>query len=260
VCSWASHFAKGAKSIGHPYIWDFPRGYTSAVPTTVRTSPLLLTLTALFVTVLLTSNLIAVKIVAFGPLTLPAAVIVFPLSYLFGDVLTEVYGYATTRRVIWLGFACNLIFVLFILAAGALPGATGAWGATDQSAYTRILGFTLRLLLASFVAYLAGEFLNSFVMARLKIATQGRWLWTRTISSTLVGQGVDSAIFITGAFVGILPASVLLRTIVYQWLFKTAYEIVATPLTYAVVGFLKRRERQDPFDIGTDFNPFRLAS
>jgi queuosine precursor transporter len=225
-----------------------------------RTSPLLLTLSGLFIAVLLTSNLIAVKLVAFGPLTLPAAVIVFPLSYLFGDVLTEVYGYAVTRRVIWLGFACNLVFVLFILAAGALPGAPGAWDASAQSAYNRILGFAPRLLAASFIAYVAGEFLNSFVMAHLKIATQGRWLWTRTIGSTLAGQGVDSAIFITGAFIGVLPAGILLRTILYQWGFKTAYEIVATPLTYAVVGFLKRRENQDPFDIGTDFNPFRLAS
>jgi uncharacterized integral membrane protein (TIGR00697 family) len=230
------------------------------VRTTARTSPLLLTISGLFIAVLLTSNLIAVKLVAFGPLTLPAAVIVFPLSYLFGDVLTEVYGYAVTRRVIWLGFACNLVFVLFILAAGALPGAPGAWDAGAQSAYNRILGFAPRLLAASFVAYVAGEFLNSFVMARLKIATQGRWLWTRTIGSTLAGQGVDSAIFITGAFIGVLPAGILLRTILYQWGFKTAYEIVATPLTYAVVGFLKRRENQDPFDIGTDFNPFRLAS
>ena len=226
----------------------------------MRTSPLLLVLSALFVTVLLTSNLIAVKLVAFGPLTLPAAVIVFPLSYLFGDVLTEVYGYATTRRVIWLGFSCNLVFVVFIVLAGILPGASGVLAPADQSAFNRILGFTPRLLAASFVAYVAGEFLNSFVMARLKIATQGRWLWTRTIGSTLVGQGLDSAIFISGAFAGVLPAGVMMRTILYQWGFKTAYEIVATPLTYAIVGFLKRREHQDPFDIGTDFNPFRLAS
>jgi uncharacterized integral membrane protein (TIGR00697 family) len=229
------------------------------VQSTVRTSPLLIVLSALFVTVLLTSNLIAVKLVAFGPLTLPAAVIVFPLSYLFGDVLTEVYGYSVTRRVIWLGFACNLIFVLFILATGALPGATGAWDPAAQSAFERILGFTPRLLAASFIAYGAGEFVNSYVMARLKIATQGRWLWTRTIGSTLVGQGLDSAIFITGAFAGVLPGGILLRTILYQWGFKTAYEIVATPLTYALVNFLKRYERQDPFDIATDFNPFQLA-
>ena len=226
----------------------------------LKTSPLLLVLTALFVTVLLTSNLIAIKLVAIGPLTVPAAVIVFPLSYLFGDVLTEVYGYAVTRRVIWLGFACNLVFVLFIAAAGALPGAPGIWDAGAQAAYSRILGFTPRLLAASFVAYVAGEFLNSFVMAKLKIATQGRWLWTRTIGSTLIGQGVDSAIFVTGAFIGIIPGSVLLRAIAAQWAFKTAYEIVATPLTYAVVSYLKRRERQDPFDIDTDFNPFRVAS
>ena len=225
----------------------------------MRTSPRLLALSALFVTVLLTSNLIAVKLIALGPMTLPAAVIVFPLSYLFGDVLTEVYGYAVTRRVIWLGFGCNLLFVLFILAAGALPGAPGAWDPGAQSAFARILGFTPRLLLASFIAYVAGEFLNSFVMARLKIATQGRWLWTRTISSTLIGQGVDSPIFITGAFAGMLPVQVLLRTILYQWAFKTAYEVVATPLTYAMVSLLKQREQQDPFDIGTDFNPFRLA-
>jgi queuosine precursor transporter len=230
------------------------------VPATGRSSPLLLVLSALFVTVLLTSNLIAVKLVAFGPFTLPAAVIVFPLSYLFGDVLTEVYGYATTRRIIWLGFACNLVFVLFILAAGALPGAPGAWDPRSQSAFDRILGFTPRLLAASFAAYIAGEFVNSFVMARLKVATRGRWLWSRTIGSTLVGQGLDSAIFITGAFAGLLPGGVLVSTILYQWGFKTAYEIVATPLTYAVVGFLKRREGQDPFDVGTDFNPFRLAS
>jgi uncharacterized integral membrane protein (TIGR00697 family) len=226
----------------------------------MRTSPLLIALSALFVTVLLTSNLIAVKLVAFGPLTLPAAVIVFPLSYLFGDVLTEVYGYATTRRIIWLGFGCNLVFVLFIVAAGALPGAAGAWDATAQSAYQRILGFTPRLLAASFAAYIVGEFINSFVMARLKITTQGRYLWTRTISSTLVGQGVDSAIFITGAFAGVLPLAVLLRTILNQWGFKIAYEVVATPLTYALVNFLKRREHHDPFDSETNFNPFRLAS
>ena len=230
------------------------------MPASTRTSPLLLVLTALFVTVLLTSNLIAVKLVDFGPITLPAAVIVFPLSYLFGDVLTEVYGYPTARRVIWLGFACNLVFVLFIAAAGALPGAAGLWDGSAQSAYQRILGFTPRLLAASFVAYVAGEFLNSFVMARLKVATHGRWLWTRTISSTLLGQGLDSAIFIAGAFAGILPAGILVRTILYQWGFKTAYEVLATPLTYALVSFLKRAEQQDPLDVSTNFNPFRLAS
>ncbi|MEO6796474.1 MAG: queuosine precursor transporter [Candidatus Dormibacter sp.] len=226
---------------------------------TTRVSPLLLVIAALFVTVLLTSNLIAVKLVAFGPWTLPAAVVVFPLSYLFGDVLTEVYGYGTARRVIWLGFFCNLVFVGFILAAGALPGAAGAWDAPAQAAYERVLGFAPRLLAASFLAYVVGEFLNAFVMARLKLATRGRWLWSRTIPSTLLGQGIDSVIFITGAFAGVLPGGVLVQTILYQWAFKAAYEVLATPLTYAVVGFLKRREGVDSFDLGTDFNPFRLA-
>lgn len=227
--------------------------------TTTRISPSLLVVAALFVTVLLTSNLIAVKLVSFGPWTLPAAVIVFPLSYLFGDVLTEVYGYSAARRVIWLGFGCNLLFVGFIVAAGALPGAPGAWDASAQSAYQRILGVAPRLLAASFLAYVAGEFLNAFVLARLKIATRGRWLWSRTITSTLAGQGVDSAIFITGAFAGVLPGGMLLRTILYQWAFKTAYEVIATPLTYAVITFLKKQQGEDPFDIGTDFNPFKIA-
>src|SRR5207245_526865 len=183
---------------------------------------------SLFVTCLITANIIAVKLILLFGFLVPAGIIVFPLSYLFGDVLTEVYGYAAARRIIWLGFASNLIFVLFIVAAGALPGASGAWSPGDQAAFDRILGFTPRLLVASFIAYVAGEFLNSFVMARLKIATQGRWLWSRTISSTLIGQGVDSAIFITIAFAGVLPGGILLRTILYQWAFKTAYEIVAT--------------------------------
>ena len=226
---------------------------------TARISPLLLVIATLFVTILLTSNLIAVKLVSIGPWTLPAAVIVFPLSYLFGDVLTEVYGYGAARRVIWLGFFCNLVFVGFIVAAGALPGAPGAWDGKAQAAYDRVLGFAPRLLAASFIAYVTGEFLNAFLMARLKLATRGRWLWSRTISSTLAGQGVDSAIFITAAFLGVLPVNLLLKTILYQWLFKTAYEVVATPLTYAVVGFLKRTEGQDHFDIGTDFNPLRLS-
>ncbi|HYM49353.1 MAG TPA: queuosine precursor transporter [Candidatus Limnocylindrales bacterium] len=229
------------------------------MPRPASASPLLLALSGLFVTVLLSSNLIAVKLIQAGPLTLPAAIIVFPLSYLFGDVLTEVYGYATTRRIIWLGFACNLAFVGFILLAGVLPGAPGAWDQPAQQAYQRILGFTPRLLGASFAAYIAGEFLNSFVMARLKILTRGRWLFTRTISSTLLGQGVDSAIFITGAFFGILPAGLLVSTIAGQWAVKTAYEVVATPLTYGLVAFLKRREGLDAFDLGTNFNPFRLA-
>jgi len=225
--------------------------------------------TAIFVTCLIVSNIIAVKLASFGtlpflgPLFLPVAVIIFPVSYIFGDVLTEVYGYARARQVIWVGFACNLLAVLAIWVGGSLPAAPfwkAGYDTADaaQRAYEAILGFTPRLLLASFAAYLAGEFLNSFVLAKLKLATSGRWLWMRTLSSTLVGQLADSSLFITVAFAGIVPTPALGRLIVTQWIFKSAFEAVATPLTYAVVNFLKRTEQVDHYDRGTDFNPFSL--
>ena len=220
-------------------------------------------LAGLFVTCLIVANIIAVKPLQlpFG-LATPAGIIVFPLSYLFGDVLTEVYGYAAARRVIWLGFACNLLAVVVIAVAGALPGASAAgWTSGQQGAYASILGFTPVVLLASFCAYLAGEFLNSFVLAKLKIATKGRWLWTRTIGSTLVGEGIDSIIFITILFGFALhaPLSVLLTLIVTQWGLKVLYEIAATPFTYAVVGYLKRAEGLDTFDYQTNFSPIVFA-
>src|SRR5512143_2747490 len=166
---------------------------------------------AVFVTCLLVANIIAVKPVQISGLVFPAAVVIFPLAYIFGDVLTEVYGYAKARQAIWIGFGCNVLAVGAIWAGGLLPAApfwTAGYGAPDeaQRAYAAILGFTPRLLLASFVAYLAGEFLNSFVLARLKVATSGRWLWLRTISSTLVGQLADSGLFITIAFSGAVPS------------------------------------------------------
>jgi hypothetical protein len=210
---------------------------------------------AVFVTCLITANIIAVKLFSIGPLVLPAGTIIFPISYIFGDVLTEVYGYSRARRVIWLGFGCNLLAVAAIWVAGLLPPA-GFW--TGQAAYEQILGFTPRLLLASFAAYLVGEFTNSFVLAKMKIMTQGRWLWTRTISSTLVGEFFDSLIFITVAFAGVTPAGALPPIIATQWLAKSAYEIVATPLTYAVVNFLKRKEGIDVYDHNTRFNPLRV--
>jgi queuosine precursor transporter len=223
----------------------------------VRATPWLVVVTALFVTSLLTANIIAVKLVALGGLVVPAGVVIFPLSYIFGDVLTEVYGYRQARRVIWLGFLCNLLMVAAIWVGGLLPAAS-FWD--GQPAYERILGFTPRLLAASFAAYLVGEFANSYVLARLKIATRGRWLWTRTIGSTLVGQGLDSAVFITLAFAGIMPgADALLSAVLTQWLLKSAYEIVVTPLTYVVVGFLKRAEGLDTYDHDTQFNPLLLA-
>ncbi|HEU5438257.1 MAG TPA: queuosine precursor transporter [Ktedonobacterales bacterium] len=216
-------------------------------------------LAGLFVTCLIVANIIAVKILAlpFG-LFVPAGVVIFPLSYLFGDVLTEVYGFAAARRVIWLGFACNLVAVAAIALAGALPAAP-FW--PQQAAYSTILGFTPVLLIASFCAYVIGEFLNSFVLAKLKIATNGRWLWTRTIGSTLVGEGADTLVFITIAFglTGVFTGGELLTAILVQWAFKVLYEVVATPLTYAVVGYLKRAEGLDVYDVGTNFSPIVLG-
>ncbi|HVO84251.1 MAG TPA: queuosine precursor transporter, partial [Syntrophobacteria bacterium] len=194
---------------------------------------------ALFITCLVTANIIAVKLVDLFGLTVPAAVIIFPVSYILGDVLTEVYGYRQARRVIWLGFLCNLLVIAAVVAAQVLPAAS-FWD--GQAAYERILGYAPRILAASFLAYLVGEFANSFVLARMKIATRGRWLWSRTIGSTLVGQGLDSLVFMTLAFAGTIPAAGLASAVVTQWLAKSAYEAVATPLTYLAVNFLKTKE------------------
>jgi queuosine precursor transporter len=210
---------------------------------------------AVFVTSLITANTMAVKLfTAFG-MVLPAAIVIFPISYILGDVLTEVYGYGRTRRVIWLGFLCNLMAVLAIWLGQVLPPASFWKG---QAAYEQILGQTPRILLASFLAYLAGEFANSYVLAKMKLATRGRWLWTRTIGSTVVGQGLDSAFFITLAFAGTIPFGALLSIIVSQWLTKSAYEAAVTPLTYFVVNFLKRREGIDVYDHETRFNPLMI--
>jgi uncharacterized integral membrane protein (TIGR00697 family) len=221
-----------------------------------RYSPFFVAVATLFVTCLLVSNVIAVKLVMVRGLVLPAAIVIFPVSYLLADVLTEVYGYRAARRVIWLGFFCNLLAVLAIWVGGLLPAAP-FWG--DQAAYERILGATPRILLASFLAYLVGEFANTMIMSRLKLATSGRHLWARAIGSTLVGQGLDSAVFISIAFFGLMPLTTLLGTIVTQWLVKSAYEALATPVTYAMVGFLKRREGIDTYDRGISFNPFAFG-
>ena len=221
-------------------------------PIEVRYSQWFLIIVAIFITCLITANIIAVKLVNVFGFVLPAGIIIFPMSYIFGDVLTEVYGYRQARRVIWLGFFCNLIAVVAIWLGQILPAASFWEG---QSAYERILGYTPRLLGASFLAYLVGEFANSFVMAKMKIATNGHWLWTRTIGSTLVGQGLDSLVFMTLAFIGTIPLTVLAGAIVVQWLSKSAYEAVITPLTYVVVNFLKKREGLDVFDTNTRFNP-----
>ena len=209
---------------------------------------------ALFITCLITANVIAVKVISLGPFFLPAAIFVFPLSYIFGDILTEVYGYRLARRVIWLGFLCNLIFVFFVWLGQVLPAAPFWEG---QEAYQRILGYTPRLLAASFLGYLVGEFVNSFILARMKIMTRGRWLWSRTIGSTIVGQGLDTSIFITVAFIG-TPSFVPVM-ILYHWLAKTLIEALATPLTYVIVNSLKKRESIDTYDHDTRFNPFLIT-
>ena len=211
---------------------------------------------SLFVTALITANITAVKLIGVFGLVLPAAVVVFPISYICGDVLTEVYGYRVARRVIWLGFLCNLLAIAAIYLGGILPAAP-FW--QDQGAYEVILGYTPRLLAASFLAYLVGEFANSYVLARMKVATNGRWLWSRTIGSTLVGQGLDSLVFIFLAFVGTIPLGAIISAIVAQWLVKSAYEALATPLTYLVVSRLKRIEGVDVYDRGTSFNPLPIG-
>ncbi len=218
----------------------------------------LLLIASLFTGTLIVSNIVAVKIANFsgvsGPVDdyfLPAAVIVFPVSYIFGDVLTEVYGYAVARRVIWSAFLANALAVGAIVAAQELPAAP-FW--QDQAGYDAVLGQTWRIVGASFSAFLVGEFANSVVLSRMKLATDGRFLWTRTIGSTIVGEGLDSAIFITIAFAG--REGIELWPLIWkQWLFKVLFETVATPVTYAVVAALKRAEGIDVYDRGVDLNP-----
>ncbi len=221
---------------------------------------------AIFITCLITANIIAVKLITLGiepfhigslefPAPLPAAIIIFPLSYIFGDILTEVYGYRQARRVIWLGFFCNLIAVGAFWVAGLIP----AFDSELQGAYERIFNYVPRVLAASFVAYLVGEFANSFVLARMKVRTKGRFLWSRTIGSTIVGQGLDAAVFIGIAFGGTLPGAILGSMILTHWLVKTLYETVATPFTYAIVGYLKQKEGIDTYDYDTDFNPLLVT-
>jgi len=216
----------------------------------MRYSQRFVVVAAFFVTALVVSNIIAVKLVEISGQVFPAGLVIFPLSYLLGDVLTEVYGFRAARAVIWLGFACNLVALGAIQAAIHLPAA-GFW--SNQDAYETTLGTTWRIFLASLAAYLVGELVNSAVLARMKVATRGRWLWSRTIGSTIVGEGLDSLIFVTIAFAG--TGAGLANPIVTTWLIKVGYETAATPLTYAIVNFLKRREGIDVFDAGTRLTP-----
>ncbi len=213
---------------------------------------------AAFVTVLLCSNLIgAAKVAQIGPFKFGAGVLFFPISYVFGDVLTEVYGYARARKVVWAGFGALAFasFMSFVILA--FPPAEG-WG--NQAAYETVFGSTPRIVLASLVAYFSGEFCNSFVLAKMKIWTEGRRLWSRTIGSTIVGEAVDSAIFYPLAFLGIWPTPLVLQVMVSNYFLKVGWEVVMTPLTYRVVSFLKQAESEDYFDRATNFTPFSLET
>lgn len=203
-------------------------------------SDLLVVLAVLFCVALIVSNIIAGKLYAapFG-IVLTTAVWLFPIVYIIGDVVPEVYGLATARRVIWLGFAANLFAVLFFLLCLKLPYPP-FW--QNQNAFEIVLGFTPRLLIASFIAYLVGTNANAWIMVRMKQLTNGRWLWTRTISSTIVGEGLDSTLFILIAFYGVVPVAALPSMIFAQAIFKISYEVIATPLTYFVVGRVKKLE------------------
>ena len=222
---------------------------------TSRHSTLFVMVVALFVTNLLISNVIANKAIELFGYPLQAADLIFPISYILGDVLTEVYGFKRARRVIWIGFACNFFAMVAIQIGLHLP-AHPDWH--DQDAYEAILGNQPRILAASFCAYLVGEFVNSVVLAKMKVWMQGRHLWMRTIGSTVLGQGFDTVIFLTIAFYGIWPNELLVSVIFSQWLFKVSYEALATPFTYLVVNKLKRAEGIDVYDTDTRFTPFAV--
>jgi len=212
---------------------------------------------AFFVAILLISNVASSKIMDLGPFTFDGGTILFPLSYIFGDILTEVYGYRRSRRVIWTGFGCAALMAAVFAVVGALPPAEGWEG---QEAYLAILGLTPRIVLGSLVAYFCGEFSNSYILAKMKLFTKGRWLWTRTIGSTLVGEGVDTLLFVLIAFYGILPFGLLVSVMISNYIFKVGLETVMTPLTYRVVDWLKLHEQEDYFDYKTDFNPFKVGA
>jgi uncharacterized integral membrane protein (TIGR00697 family) len=236
------------------------------VRSTTRSFRYLDALTTAFVVILLVSNLIAQKICLLGPFSIggwslgpfavSGAVLLFPITYIFGDVFTEVYGYAASRRAIWLGFFGTALLYVIGAVVIALPSAPG-W--RNQQAFATVFGFIPRILAASLIAFWAGEFANSYTLARMKLLTNGRMLWTRTVGSTIVGQGVDTVLVITLTFGGIYPARVLVNIILTGYALKVGYEVIATPLTYLVINWLKRAEHADAFDHHEDFNPFSFA-
>jgi queuosine precursor transporter len=207
----------------------------------------------IFVVILLVSNLIAAKMVPIGWFRVSAAQLLFPITYIFGDIFTEVYGYAASRKAIWRGFFASVLMAAMGLFAIWLPPAP-EW--KDQAAFETIFGVVPRIVAGSLLAYWIGEFANSYTLAKLKLLTRGKHLWTRTVGSTIVGQAVDTVIVVSFIFYD-QPIGTIVNVIISGYLFKVTYEVLATPLTYLVVNFLKRQEGVDAFDRGTDFNPFK---
>jgi hypothetical protein len=206
-----------------------------------------------FVVILLISNLVGQKITAVGPFRFSGAMLFFPITYIFGDVFTEVYGYGASRRAIWIGFFAAAFLAVMGLVTVWLPSA-GGWD--GQAAFARVFNFVPRMIAASLAAFWCGEFANSFVMAKMKLLTKGRYLWTRTVGSTVAGQAVDTFIVTVLTFGGSLSTALIVNLVLSGYLAKVVYEVAATPLTYWIVNFLKRREGVDVFDTDTDFNPF----
>lgn len=220
----------------------------------------------LFVTILLLSNLLSsAKIIdlsaSIGPIALifDAGTLVFPISYIFGDILTEIYGYRRSRRVIWSGFLATALMGAFVWLAGVLPGEPFWEQSVGQEAYNLVLGGISGLVVASLAAYFMGEFSNSYVLARMKILTRGRWLWSRTIGSTLVGEGVDTiTFFVIATALGVFPPELMVSLMVTNYILKVGIEVIMTPITLTVIRVLKAAEHEDYYDYNTDFNPFRL--
>lgn len=212
-------------------------------------------ITAAFVAIMIISNIASVKALVLGPFTFDGGTLLFPLAYIFGDILTEVYGYARSRRVIWTGFFWCGVGALVLFVVDALPPAP-EW--TLQQSFHAVLGQTPRIVSASLVAYWAGEFTNSYVLAKMKCLCKGSRLWMRTIGSTIAGESVDTGLFLSLAFLGVFPGDLMLKIFLSNIVFKIGVEVLFTPVTYAVVDYLKRAEREDHYDWNTDFNPFRL--
>lgn len=219
-------------------------------------SPYFLIVVVLYVTTLITANTVAIRVLDIGPFTADAGTLTFPIAYIVGDVLTEVYGYRIARRVIWLGFIANTLAVAIYQMAVRVPSVDDP---AFQDAFTMVFNATPRILLASMAAYLVGSFINAFVLARLKVITEGRWLWMRTIGSTVMGQGLDTVVFVFIAFWGVFPGDVIWAMLYTNWIVKIGIEVLATPVTYQVINAFKKHEKSDVYDVTTDFNPLAVG-